>query len=95
MAARQTRYHLISEKVCEEQFERYALSSMYVKNPSAPPFAPRLTKRSTSTQSFMSFGIGRESGSSKNVRRIRVYMPMWLCTKTKINKSPEEAVISL
>ena len=50
----------------------YALSSIYVKNPRAPPRAPRLTNRNASTHNFMSRGGGRASLSSKSVSRMRV-----------------------
>ena len=43
-----------------------------MKNPSAPPRAPRFTKRRTSTQSFISFGVGRASLSIKKVSNMRV-----------------------
>lgn len=55
----------------------YVLSSMYVKKLRAPPRAPRLTKRMTSTQSFMSFGVGRASGSMRNVSRMRMSVCEW------------------
>lgn len=48
-----------------------SLSSMYVKNPNAPPLAPRLMKRTTSTQSFMSLGVGLAFLSIRKVMRIR------------------------
>ena len=48
------------------------LSSMYVKKLSAPPRAPLLMKRMTSTQSFMSLGVGRAPGSIRKVSRIRI-----------------------
>jgi hypothetical protein len=50
----------------------YELSSMYVKKENAPPFAPRFIYLITSTQSFISFGIGRAFLSISRTRRIRV-----------------------
>ena len=44
---------------------------MYVKKPNAPFLAPRFTNRMTSTQSFMSCGDGRASGSMRKVIRMR------------------------
>lgn len=52
--------------------EQHQLNSIYVKKLNAPPRAPDLTKRMTSTHSFMSFGVGRASGSMRKVKRIRM-----------------------
>ncbi len=43
-----------------------------MKKLSAPPRAPDLTKRMTSTHSFMSLGVGRASGSMRKVSSIRI-----------------------
>ena len=50
-----------------------------MKNPSAPPRAPRFTKRRTSTQSFISFGVGRASLSIKKVSNMRVSLRSYQC----------------
>jgi hypothetical protein len=50
----------------------HSLNSIYVKKPKAPPRAPCLTKRTTSTHNFMSLGVGRESRSMSRTSKIRV-----------------------